>query len=106
MVMVTEIKIEGEIIYEQGKERDAVIYVASGSVRLHSAEDNESTILTFGIGTLLGESCLTCSTVSPVRVTAASFSVLQILKKNDFWRIADQFVKLNQISRIHHSFNV
>lgn len=104
--MITEIKIEGEIIYEQGKERDAVIYVANGSIRLHSAEDNESTILTFGIGTLLGEACLTCATVSPVRVTASAFSVIQILRKTDFWRMANQFIKLKQIPRIHNYFHV
>lgn len=106
MVMTTEIKIDGEIIYEEGKERDAIVYVASGSVHLHSAEDYESTILTFGIGTLLGESCLTCGTVSPVRVTAASFSVIQVLQKKDFWRIANEFVKLKHISEIHKLFYV
>lgn len=104
--MTTEIKIDGEIIFEQGVDKDTVVYIASGSIRLHSAEDHESTILTFGIGTLLGESCLTCGSVSPVRVTAASFSVLQILKRRDFWKIANRFGKLSRISEIHKAFNV
>lgn len=106
MVMITEIKTQGEIIYEQGKEKDTVVYVASGSIRMHSAEDYESTVLTFGIGTLLGESCLTCGIVSPVRVTAATFSILQILKRKDFWKVANEFSKLNQIPGIHKLFNV
>lgn len=106
MVVTTEIKIDGEIIYEEGKEKDAIVYIASGSVHLHSAEDYESTILTFGIGTLLGESCITCGAVSPVRVTAASFSVIYVLKKKEFWKIANQFVKLNYISEIHKLFKV
>lgn len=104
--MRTEIKIDGEIIYEQGKEKDIVVYIVNGSVSLHSAEDNESTILTFGMGSLLGESCLIYGTLSPTRVTAASFSVLHVLRKKDFWKVASQYVKLHPTEGIHAFFNV
>lgn len=69
----TKILIEGERVYEQGKEKNIVVYVASGSLRIHSAQDNESTILTLGIGTLLGESCLICSYKSPVKVNLHTY---------------------------------
>lgn len=64
----TKILMDGEKVYEQGKEINTVVYVSSGSLRIHSAQDNESTILTLGIGTLLGENCLVCGCKSPVKV--------------------------------------
>lgn len=64
----TKILTEGERLYDQGKEKRYVVYVASGSVCIHSAHDNESTILTLGIGTLLGEYSLVCNCKSPVKV--------------------------------------
>lgn len=68
MKIHTKILTEGERIYDQGKEKRYVVYVASGSVRIHSAHDNESTIVTLGIGSLLGELCLICPCKSPVKV--------------------------------------
>lgn len=68
MKIKTKILTEGERLYDQGKDKHCAVYVASGSLRIHSAHDNESTILTLGIGTLLGEHCLICGSKSPVKV--------------------------------------
>lgn len=86
--------------------KEIVVYVTSGSVRIHSAQDNESPILTLGVGTLLGESCLLYSSKSPVRVTASGFCVVQVLHKRDFWREASKYAKLKQVERIHQKFKV
>lgn len=75
------ILVEGESLYDQGKDKSAVYYVAKGSVRIHSAQDNESTILTLGIGTLLGEHCLICSCKSPVKVKRKTNNNKTLLKK-------------------------
>lgn len=79
MKIKTKILTEGERLYDQGKEKRSVVYVASGSVRLHSAHDNESIILTLGIGTLLGEHCLICPSKSPVKVTSKEENYLLYL---------------------------
>lgn len=68
MKIKTRILTEGERLYDQGKEKRMVVYVASGSLRIHSAHDNESTILTLGNGTLLGEYCLVSGSKNPVKV--------------------------------------
>lgn len=66
--MRTEYYTVDEVIYEQGKQKHYMAFIAQGSVKILSAEDNESSILTFGMGTLLGESSLVVSSFSPVQV--------------------------------------
>lgn len=67
-MMHTETYTKDEIIYERGKIRDKVVYVVRGSITILSAEDHESAILTLGMGTVLGESCLVYACNSPVQV--------------------------------------
>lgn len=69
VVMHTDIYTKNDVIYEQGKHKEMMVYIAAGSVRILSAEDSESAILTFGMGTLLGESSLIFNSYSPVKAS-------------------------------------
>lgn len=101
MSMETQIYTEGDIIIEKGKQRHTMAFVVRGSVQILSAEDKESSVLTLGMGTLLGDISLVLSSYSPVQVVASSYCIIQLLEKRDFWNIANKYINLRQNSLFH-----
>lgn len=61
--MTSRMCLPGEVIYDARIAKTAMIYVAKGSVHLLSTVDGESPLLTFGIGTYLGEISLMYSNI-------------------------------------------
>lgn len=101
MAMQTQIYTKGEVIIEKGKEKHMMAFLVRGSLQILSAEDNESPIITLGMGTLLGESSIILSSYSPVHVVASSYCVIQKLDKGDFWKIANKYINLKQNNGFH-----
>ncbi|XP_063618999.1 uncharacterized protein LOC134791774 [Cydia splendana] len=86
LLMRHEIFMAGQHIWNQGVVKNGMICLKKGVVEMLSDEDNESPMIAFTEGTVLGELSLFYSIPAKVTVTAATYVELQVLRRTDFMR--------------------
>lgn len=74
----------GEVIIEKYEPKSKMIYVVSGVIQFLSEEDDQSPILSFSGGTILGESTLVLSHRSLCSVVARTEVELNVLHRDKF----------------------
>ncbi|XP_073944711.1 uncharacterized protein isoform X2 [Choristoneura fumiferana] len=98
LVMRHEIYLAGQHIWSQGVVKNGMICVKRGVIEMLSDEDNESPVIAFKEGTVLGELSVFYSIPAKVTVTAATYVELQVLRRTDFMRaMAEQSSLLHQV---------
>ncbi|XP_026317795.1 uncharacterized protein LOC113228654 [Hyposmocoma kahamanoa] len=87
LVMRHELYLAGQQIWNQGVVKSGLIVIKQGVVELLSDEDDESPIIAFKEGTVLGELSLFHSIPAKVSVRAATYVEVQVLRRTDFMRV-------------------
>ncbi|CAG4980121.1 unnamed protein product [Colias eurytheme] len=86
LLMRHELYLSGQHIWNQGVVKAGMICVKRGVIEMLSDEDDESPMIAFKEGTVLGEISLFYSIPSKVSVKAATYVELQVLRRTDFLR--------------------
>ncbi|XP_072932091.1 uncharacterized protein [Epargyreus clarus] len=86
LLMRHELFLEGQAVWNQGVVKSGMICVKQGVLEMLSDEDDESPVIAFKEGTVLGEMSLFYSIPSKVTVKAATYVELQVLRRTDFMR--------------------
>ncbi|XP_047513975.1 uncharacterized protein LOC125055559 [Pieris napi] len=86
LLMRHELYLSGQYIWSQGVVKNGMICVKRGVIEMLSDEDDESPMIAFKEGTVLGEISLFYSIPSKVSVKAATYVELQVLRRTDFLR--------------------
>ncbi|CAH2980383.1 unnamed protein product [Chilo suppressalis] len=98
LLMRHEIFLAGQHVWSQGVVKNGMICVKRGVIEMLSDEDDESPMIAFKTGTVLGELALFYSIPAKVTVKAATYIELQVLRRTDFMRvIAEHPVMLQHI---------
>ncbi|XP_075973154.1 uncharacterized protein LOC142974603 [Anticarsia gemmatalis] len=97
LLMRHELYLEGQHIWSQGVVKYGMICVKRGVVEMLSDEDNESPVIAFKEGTVLGELSLFYSIPSKVTVKAATYVELQVLRRTDFMRAIAEHPAMEEI---------
>ncbi|XP_026317546.1 uncharacterized protein LOC113228451 isoform X2 [Hyposmocoma kahamanoa] len=87
LVIRHELYLAGQQIWNQGVVKSGLIVIKQGVVELLSDEDDESPIIAFKEGTVLGELSLFYSIPAKVSVRAATYVEVQVLRRSDFMRV-------------------
>ncbi|XP_063895224.1 uncharacterized protein LOC135118099 isoform X1 [Helicoverpa armigera] len=87
LLMRHELYLAGQHIWSQGVVKSGMICIKRGVIEMLSDEDDESPMIAFKDGTVLGELSLFYSIPSKVTVKAATYVELQVLKRTDFMRV-------------------
>ncbi|KAM3964354.1 uncharacterized protein ACR2FA_001326 [Aphomia sociella] len=90
LLMRHELYLPGQYIWSQDVVKNGMIYIKQGVIEMLSDEDDESPIIAFKKGTVLGELSLFHSIPSKVTVKAATYVELQVLRRTDFMRVAEE----------------
>ncbi|XP_049869364.1 uncharacterized protein LOC126369114 [Pectinophora gossypiella] len=85
-LMTHQLYLEGQSIWSQGVVKSGMFCIKKGVIEMLSDEDDESPMIAFGEGTVLGELSLFYSIPAKVTVKAATYVELQILKRIHFMR--------------------
>nr|XP_022910630.1 uncharacterized protein LOC111421683 [Onthophagus taurus] len=101
-----EVLDKGCVLYDYSRICENVYYVSRGNIDILSGEDGSSSLLTLGKGSCLGQFHLLQRTVTRFKVIIASYSVVYILNKKDFWKDVYKFRKLNLGPKIHSNFKM
>ncbi|KAJ8730193.1 hypothetical protein PYW07_017231 [Mythimna separata] len=104
LLMRHDLYLAGQHIWSQGVVKSGMICIKRGVIEMLSDEDDESPMIAFKDGTVLGELSLFYSIPSKVTVKAATYVELQVLRRTDFMRvIAEHPTMFEQIrSKIRH----
>ncbi|XP_041978323.1 uncharacterized protein LOC121732490 isoform X2 [Aricia agestis] len=84
LLMKHELYMAGQHVWSQGVVKSGLVCIRSGVLELLSEEDDESPVIAFKEGTVLGEVSLFYSIPSKVTVKAATYVELQVLQRTDF----------------------
>ncbi|XP_022831179.1 uncharacterized protein LOC111359777 [Spodoptera litura] len=87
LLMRHELYLAGQHIWSQGVVKNGMICIKRGVIEMLSDEDDESPMIAFKDGTVLGELSLFYSIPSKVTVKAATYVELQVLRRTDFMRV-------------------
>ncbi|KAF9806423.1 hypothetical protein SFRURICE_001218 [Spodoptera frugiperda] len=87
LLMRHELYLAGQHIWSQGVVKNGMICIKRGVIEMLSDEDDESPMIAFRDGTVLGELSLFYSIPSKVTVKAATYVELQVLRRTDFMRV-------------------
>ncbi|KAH9627836.1 hypothetical protein HF086_001732 [Spodoptera exigua] len=87
LLMNHELYLAGQHIWSQGVVKNGMICIKRGVIEMLSDEDDESPMIAFRDGTVLGELSLFYSIPSKVTVKAATYVELQVLRRSDFMRV-------------------
>ncbi|KAL0841121.1 hypothetical protein ABMA28_014878 [Loxostege sticticalis] len=90
LLMKHELYLAGQHIWSQGVVKNGMICIKRGVVEMLSDEDDESPMIAFREGTVLGELSLFYSIPSKVTVKAATYVELQVLRRTDFMRVISE----------------
>ncbi|XP_052759511.1 uncharacterized protein LOC113513411 [Galleria mellonella] len=90
LLMRHEIYLAGQRIWTQDVVKTGMICIKQGVIEMLSDEDDESPMIAFKEGTVLGELSLFYSIPSKVTVKAATYVELQVLRRTDFMRVAEE----------------
>ncbi|XP_048482639.1 uncharacterized protein LOC105394666 [Plutella xylostella] len=95
-----QVYLEGQVVWAQGVVKGGLVCVRRGVVELLSEEDDESPMIAFGEGTVLGELSLFYSIPAKVTIKAATYVEIQLLKRTDFMRaMSEQPALLQEIRK-------
>ncbi|XP_046959701.1 uncharacterized protein LOC124529826 [Vanessa cardui] len=98
LLMKHELYLAGQCVWNQDVVKNGIIFIKCGVLEMLSDEDDESPMIAFKEGTVLGEINLFYSIPSKVTVKAATYVELQVLKRTDFIRaLTDNPYALRQI---------
>ncbi|XP_056631460.1 uncharacterized protein LOC130441699 [Diorhabda sublineata] len=89
--MKTIILPAGESVYYQFVVKSCMVCIENGILKVLSNEDEESPIVYFRKGTILGETALFLNIPSKATVTAAENTELRVLEKQDFMNVMSHF---------------
>ncbi|CAK1595997.1 unnamed protein product [Parnassius mnemosyne] len=87
LLMKHEIYLSGQQVWCQGVVKNGMIWIKTGVLELLSDEDDESPMIAFKEGTVLGEISLFYSIPAKVTIKAATYVELQVLRRTDFIRV-------------------
>ncbi|XP_053607909.1 uncharacterized protein LOC128673815 isoform X2 [Plodia interpunctella] len=90
LLMKHELYLAGQYIWSQNVVKMGMICIKRGVIEMLSDEDDESPIIAFKEGTVLGELSLFYSIPAKVTVKAATYVELQVLRRTDFMRVAEE----------------
>ncbi|XP_060802937.1 uncharacterized protein LOC106141179 isoform X1 [Amyelois transitella] len=90
LLMKHELFLAGQHIWSQNVVKMGMICIKRGVIEMLSDEDDESPIIAFKEGTVLGELSLFFSIPSKVTVKAATYVEIQVLRRTDFMRVAEE----------------
>ncbi|XP_071057155.1 uncharacterized protein [Onthophagus taurus] len=87
LVMKSEFLLPAEFLFRVGELKAKLIYVVSGVIQALSKEDDDSPLISFSSGTVLGEiACLVpCQSVSNLR--AVTYCEIQVLYLTDLYKV-------------------
>ncbi|KAJ0177120.1 hypothetical protein K1T71_007129 [Dendrolimus kikuchii] len=91
LLMRHELYLSGQHIWSQGVVKPGMIFVKRGVIEMLSDEDDESPVIAFKEGTVLGELSLFYSIPAKVTVKAATYVELQVLRRTDFMRAIAEY---------------
>ncbi|CAH2106526.1 unnamed protein product [Euphydryas editha] len=86
LLMRHELYLAGQCVWNQDVVKNGMIFIKRGVLEILSDEDDESPMIAFKEGTVLGEISLFYSIPSKVTVKAATYVELQVLRRTDFMR--------------------
>ncbi|KAK9891943.1 hypothetical protein WA026_017426 [Henosepilachna vigintioctopunctata] len=86
LFMKHEFLLPGDILYHQGVVKTDLVIIIRGVLEILSDEDEESPILAFQAGTVLGEACLFLSLPAKATVRAAVYTEVKLIDRVDFTR--------------------
>jgi CRP-like cAMP-binding protein len=81
---------DGEVLFSSGERADAGLVVASGAITLES-DDGSVKPVTFGPGSLIGETALLVETRRPARAVASGASEVIRIRRALFKRMLQEF---------------
>ncbi|XP_028158356.1 uncharacterized protein LOC114351371 [Ostrinia furnacalis] len=96
LLMKHELYLAGQHIWSQGVVKNGMICIKRGVVEMLSDEDDESPMIAFKEGTVLGELSLFYSIPAKVTVKAATYVELQVLRRTDFMRVISEHPSMLQ----------
>uniref|UniRef100_A0A2A4K7A7 Cyclic nucleotide-binding domain-containing protein n=1 Tax=Heliothis virescens TaxID=7102 RepID=A0A2A4K7A7_HELVI len=99
LLMRHELYLAGQHIWSQGVVKSGMICIKRGVIEMLSDEDDESPMIAFKDGTVLGELSLFYSIPSKVTVKAATYVELQVLRRTDFMRVIAEHPSMFELIR-------
>ncbi|XP_044766820.1 uncharacterized protein LOC123322840 [Coccinella septempunctata] len=91
LFMKHEFLLPGDILYYQGVVKKSFVVIIKGILEILSDEDDESPIIAFQGGTVLGEACLFLSLPSKATVRAAVYTEVKLIDRVDFIRTISNY---------------
>ncbi|XP_037872949.2 uncharacterized protein LOC101746849 [Bombyx mori] len=91
LLMRHELFLAGQTIWSQGVVKSGMICVKRGVLEILSDEDDESPMIAFKEGTVLGELSLFYSIPAKVTVKAATYVEVQVLRRTEFMRVIAEY---------------
>ncbi|KAL3275878.1 hypothetical protein HHI36_020616 [Cryptolaemus montrouzieri] len=86
LFMKHEFLLPGDVLYHQGVVKTDLVVITKGILEILSDEDDESPIIAFQAGTVLGEAALFFSLPAKATVRAAVYSEVKLIDRVDFIR--------------------
>lgn len=83
--MKSEFFLPGDFIYKKNEPKNKMVYIVSGVIQVLSDEDDESAIISFSAGTLLGELACLMPLLSTVNVKCATYCEVHTLALVDLY---------------------
>ncbi|XP_039754559.1 uncharacterized protein LOC120629631 [Pararge aegeria] len=99
LLMRHELYLAGQYVWNQGVVKNGMLFIKRGVLEMLSDEDDESPMIAFKEGTVLGEINLFYSIPSKVTVKAATYVELQVLRRTDFMRAMTENPHMLQVIR-------
>nr|XP_034830292.1 uncharacterized protein LOC117987394 [Maniola hyperantus] len=99
LLMRHELYLAGQYVWNQGVVKNGMLFIKRGVLEMLSDEDDESPMIAFKEGTVLGEISLFYSIPSKVTAKAATYVELQVLRRTDFMRAMTENPHMLQIIR-------
>nr|XP_022913144.1 uncharacterized protein LOC111423988 [Onthophagus taurus] len=87
----------GEFLYTKGELKNRIVYIVSGVIQLLSMDDQNSPVISFSSGTVLGEICCLMCVESSSYLRCATYCEIQVLELKS---LAYSMVKYPYISKL------
>ncbi|KAI4455199.1 cyclic nucleotide-gated cation channel subunit a [Holotrichia oblita] len=91
LVMKSEFLLPGDFLFRIDELKTKMVYIVSGVVQILSSEDDDSPIMSFSSGTLLGETGCLIATSSPANLRTATYCEIQALYLTDLYKVLLNF---------------
>ncbi|XP_018319642.1 uncharacterized protein LOC108733088 [Agrilus planipennis] len=81
----------GQVIFRRNTIKNKMIYLASGKIKVMSKWDEDTALMTFTEGTILGESSLVVNTKSITTVRCETYCIIYLLERKEFEKCSVKF---------------